>query len=160
MLKSNQHNWQCVINHLEFRGQKCSIKNLVLAGRCPEAVAPVLFGGRLLALSKKSGGIRPIAIGFTLRRLLPNVPTRLEPTNWLLISTRISWALIPLVDVKAATDSMAASLTFEDCKPPPKLAQTSYHPCNTPMTLPSLHTPATVSSAYLTPHSTLSADVV
>ena len=38
--------------------------NLVLAGRCPTGVAPVFFGGRLLALSKKSGGVRPIAIGF------------------------------------------------------------------------------------------------
>jgi len=37
--------------------------NLVLAGLCPTGVAPVLFGG-LLALSKKSGGVRPIAIGF------------------------------------------------------------------------------------------------
>ena len=43
--------------------------NLVIAGRCPEAVAPVFFGGRLLALSKKTGGIRLIDIGFTLRRL-------------------------------------------------------------------------------------------
>ena len=43
--------------------------NLVLAGRCPLDVAPIFFGGRLLALNKKSGGIRPIAIGFTLRRL-------------------------------------------------------------------------------------------
>jgi len=31
-------------------------------------VAPI-FGGRLLALNKKSGGIRPIAIGFSLRPL-------------------------------------------------------------------------------------------
>ena len=30
---------------------------------------PVLFGGRILSLNKKTGGIRPIAIGFTLRRL-------------------------------------------------------------------------------------------
>jgi len=30
-------------------------------------VAPVFFGGRLLALNKKSGSVRPI--GFTLRRL-------------------------------------------------------------------------------------------
>jgi len=29
----------------------------------------ILFGRRLLALNKKSGGIRPIALGFTLRRL-------------------------------------------------------------------------------------------
>jgi len=43
--------------------------NLVLAGRCPTGVAAVFFGGRLLALNKKSGGVRPIAIGFSLRRL-------------------------------------------------------------------------------------------
>jgi len=43
--------------------------NLVLAGRCPTVVAPVFFGGRLLALSKKSGDVRPIAIGFSLRSL-------------------------------------------------------------------------------------------
>jgi len=43
--------------------------NLVLAGRCPTGVAPVFFGGRLLALCKKSGGVRPIAIGFSLRLL-------------------------------------------------------------------------------------------
>jgi len=30
----------------------------------------ILFGGRLVALNKKSGGIRPIAVGFTLRRLI------------------------------------------------------------------------------------------
>ena len=32
-------------------------------------MAPVFFGGRLLALNKKSGGVRPIAVGFTFRRL-------------------------------------------------------------------------------------------
>jgi len=94
------HNMMCREAGADFLSALTDFTNLVLAGRCPEAVAPVLFGGRLLALSKKSGSIRPIAIGFTLRRLLPNVPTRLEPTNWLLISTRISWALVPLVGVK------------------------------------------------------------
>ena len=44
--------------------------NMVLAGHCPREVAPILFGGRLIALEKKSGGIRPIAIGLTLRRLV------------------------------------------------------------------------------------------
>ena len=43
--------------------------NIGLAGHCPEAVAPVLFGGRLLAFNNKTGGIRPIATGFTLRQL-------------------------------------------------------------------------------------------
>ena len=44
--------------------------NMILAGRCPVAIASVFFGGRLIALSKKSGGIRPIAVGMTLRRLV------------------------------------------------------------------------------------------
>jgi len=43
--------------------------NFVLAGGCPSDVTPVFFGGRLLALNKKTGGIRPIVIGFSLRRL-------------------------------------------------------------------------------------------
>lgn len=38
-------------------------------GKCPQSVTPVFFGGRLIALQKKSGGIRPIAIGYTWRRL-------------------------------------------------------------------------------------------
>ena len=40
--------------------------NLALAGGYPSEVTPVFFGGRLLALNKKTGGIRPIAIGFSL----------------------------------------------------------------------------------------------
>ena len=32
-------------------------------------VAPMFFGGCLMAMNKKSGGIRPIAVGFSLRRL-------------------------------------------------------------------------------------------
>jgi len=43
--------------------------NMLLAGQCPRQIAPIFFGGRLIALDKKSGGIRPIAIGLTLRRL-------------------------------------------------------------------------------------------
>ena len=43
--------------------------NMLLVGRCPDTVIPVFFGGSLIALEKKCGGIRPIAIGYTLRRL-------------------------------------------------------------------------------------------
>ena len=53
----------------EFLGALTAFVNLVLAGRCPSDVAPVFFGGRLLALSEKSGGFRPIVVGITLRRL-------------------------------------------------------------------------------------------
>src|SRR6218665_2563626 len=43
--------------------------NILLRGACPVEVRPILFGGNLIALSKKSGGLRPIAIGYTLRRV-------------------------------------------------------------------------------------------
>ena len=43
--------------------------NLLMLGKCPSSVASILFGGRLIALQKKSGGIRPIAIGYSVRRL-------------------------------------------------------------------------------------------
>ena len=36
----------------------------------PEAVQPFFFCASLVALEKKSGGVRPIAVGCTLRRLV------------------------------------------------------------------------------------------
>ena len=43
--------------------------NLMLTGAFDEEVNSIIFGGRLIALSKKDGGIRPISGGYTLRRL-------------------------------------------------------------------------------------------
>lgn len=43
--------------------------NMIMRGQCPGAVAPILFGGNLTAILKKSGGIRPIAVGYYWRRL-------------------------------------------------------------------------------------------
>jgi len=54
----------------EFLSALTAFVNLVLAGGCLSVIAPVFFGERLLALIKKSGGIHPIAIGFTLRWLV------------------------------------------------------------------------------------------
>ena len=42
---------------------------LMLEGRTPKAIRPLLFGANLIALRKKGGGVRPIAIGNTIRRL-------------------------------------------------------------------------------------------
>ena len=42
---------------------------IVLCGNIPSAVCSSFFGATLIALSKKDGGVRPIAIGNTLRRL-------------------------------------------------------------------------------------------
>ena len=43
--------------------------NLMLSGAFDEEENSINFGGRLIALSKKDGGIRPICVGYTLRRL-------------------------------------------------------------------------------------------
>ena len=43
---------------------------LVLEGNTPLSIQPIFFGANLIALRKKGGGIRPIAVGQTLRRLV------------------------------------------------------------------------------------------
>lgn len=43
--------------------------NMLLQGHCHPDIVPIFFGGRLIALNKASGDIRPIAVGYTLRRL-------------------------------------------------------------------------------------------
>lgn len=43
--------------------------NVVLAGSVPDSIRPFFFGANLFALTKKTGGYRPIAVGNTLRRL-------------------------------------------------------------------------------------------
>ena len=42
---------------------------MLLKGGLPLPVREILYGGRLVALQKKDGGIRPIVFGYTLRRL-------------------------------------------------------------------------------------------
>ena len=39
----------------------------------PEEVRKVLYDGSLMALNKKGGGLKPIAVGFTWRRLASKV---------------------------------------------------------------------------------------
>ncbi len=51
--------------------------NLVLSGMIFEGARPFFFGARLIGINKKSGGIRPIAIGGILRRLVGKVVTHL-----------------------------------------------------------------------------------
>ena len=43
--------------------------NTLLDGKCHTEVVSTLFGGNLIALKKKAGGIRPIAVGYTWRRI-------------------------------------------------------------------------------------------
>lgn len=46
---------------------------LCLTGQVPLPVRPVFFGASLTALAKKGGGVRPIAVGSTIRRLVAKV---------------------------------------------------------------------------------------
>ena len=46
---------------------------IVFPGKVPTEVAEMLYGANLIALGKKDGGIRPIAVGFTLRRLAAKI---------------------------------------------------------------------------------------
>jgi hypothetical protein len=51
--------------------------NLCLRGRVPVEIQPVFCGASLLALKKKDGGLRPIAVGNTLRRLVAKAACKL-----------------------------------------------------------------------------------
>ena len=47
--------------------------NMLLEGKTPFPVRAALFGATLLAVAKKQGGIRPIAVGYVWRRLAAKV---------------------------------------------------------------------------------------
>ena len=47
-----------------------SFTNHILNGNVSLSVQPVLFGATLIALRKREGGLRPIAVGQTLRRMV------------------------------------------------------------------------------------------
>ena len=48
----------------------------ILKGNCPTSICPFFFGATLIALKKREGGIRPIAVGCTLHRLASKVASR------------------------------------------------------------------------------------
>ena len=50
-----------------------SFTQLVLEGKTPPSIRPFFFGANLTALQKNDGGVRPIAVGCTLRRLVAKV---------------------------------------------------------------------------------------
>ena len=43
--------------------------NVILEGKVPFELRPYFFGSKVIALKKSDGGLRPIAIGNTFRRL-------------------------------------------------------------------------------------------
>jgi len=71
-----------------------------LAGSCPKDIAPYFFGGHLLALSKKSGGLRPIAIWLTLRRLVSKCASSFGPKRLASVFALVSLAYAWLADAR------------------------------------------------------------
>ena len=57
------------INCTDLVSSITAFTNLLFEGKCHDEVTPIIFDGSLIALTKKSGGIRPIAIGYAWRRL-------------------------------------------------------------------------------------------
>ena len=53
-----------------------SLIDLMLSGNVPLEICPLLYGACVTALKKKDGGIRPIAVGNTLRRLAGKIVSR------------------------------------------------------------------------------------
>jgi hypothetical protein len=49
---------------------------LLLNGEVPSSICQILYGANLCALKKKDGGIRPIAVGSTIRRLISKIVCR------------------------------------------------------------------------------------
>ena len=50
--------------------------NVMLKGKVPQFAVPILYGANECAIRKKDGGIRPIAVGSSLRRLSVKVGSR------------------------------------------------------------------------------------
>ena len=50
--------------------------NVMLRGEVPQFTVPILYGANECAIRKKDGGIRPIAVGSSLRRLAVKVGSR------------------------------------------------------------------------------------
>ena len=50
-----------------------SLTNLMLSGKVLSSICKIIYGARLCALTKKDGGIRPIAIGSTFRRIVAKI---------------------------------------------------------------------------------------
>jgi hypothetical protein len=54
----------------EVREHLAALVNLLARGEAPASIAPHLAGATLIALTKQDGGVRPIAVGECLRRLV------------------------------------------------------------------------------------------
>ena len=60
-------------NNNTILSAKTMFVNMLLEGKYHPDVIPILFGGNLTASVKKTGGVRPIAVGYTWRRVAAKI---------------------------------------------------------------------------------------
>ena len=53
----------------EFLQKLTSVLNIVLEGKIPVGLRPIFLGAKHIGLRKRDGGVQPIAVGNTLRRI-------------------------------------------------------------------------------------------
>ena len=68
--------------------------NLLLAGSFDKDVNTIIYRGSLIALSKKDGGIRPITVGYTLRRLAAKCAIQRGNACWPISSICLSCSVL------------------------------------------------------------------
>ena len=56
-----------------FLSALVAFSSLILEGHTPPSVRNFFFGAHLIALGKRDGGVRPTAVGSTLRRLVAKI---------------------------------------------------------------------------------------
>ena len=82
-------------------GSLCGFVSTVTSGSVPDVIKPLFFGANLTALAKKDSGVRPIAVGNTLRRLSAAHASRL-----FVASQHTSNTVLFKVDFKNAFNSL------------------------------------------------------
>ena len=92
-----------------------SLANIILQGKIPRAVRPFLFGASLVALEKKEGSVRPIAVGCTLRRLAAKTAGSyiMEAMGALLIPCQLGYG----TSHRAEAAVFAARLVLDNIQP-------------------------------------------
>ena len=69
--RPNFERFDCQVERANWTEVRAStnLVNVILEGKVPFELRPYFFGAKLIALKKPDGGLRPIAIGNTFRRL-------------------------------------------------------------------------------------------
>ena len=67
---------ETVENRRRLLASLTRLANLMLNGGVPKFACPALYGASLCALTKKDGGIRPIAVGSVLRRVTAKIAAK------------------------------------------------------------------------------------